>query len=65
MSNDINSLLYERAREMCDYWEGTPRADVIRQDIKNNDLESMFKHVIDAEAEASRKEFYAEGNDVE
>lgn len=43
---------------MCDYWEGTPLAEAIRNDIKTNDLEAMFQHVSEAEAEAAIQEFH-------
>lgn len=59
MSQEYNERLLERAAEMIDYWEGTPMARVLENDIKANDLEQLNVHVFQAEGEASREEFYA------
>lgn len=57
MSSSVNTLLFERAAEMIDYWPGTLHADLIEQDLTMNDLSSLEYHVSNAEAEASRQEF--------
>jgi hypothetical protein len=62
MSNTTNDLLFERAAEMVDYWEGTLHAKVIHLAMETGDLDLLRQHVVEAEAEASRQEMY--GGDV-
>lgn len=57
MSNDTNLNLYERAAEMIDCWPGTVIAEVIEADIERGDLEALYEHVCQAEAQAAQEEF--------
>lgn len=50
MSNNINSQLFERAAECISYFEGKLPAKLIQKDLDNNDLESLFQHVKEAES---------------
>jgi hypothetical protein len=59
MSNPINDLLFGRAAEMIDYFEGKLPAKLIEKDLELNDLDSLYKHVRDAEALASQEEHEA------
>lgn len=58
MSTQVNTDLLERAKEMADYWVGTPIQRVIDEYIKTNELDLLRKTVIEAEALASQEEFY-------
>ncbi len=49
MSNNINTELFERAAECISYFEGKLPAELIQKDLDNNDLESLFQHVKEAE----------------
>lgn len=62
MSNNVNSIWFDRAAEMISYWEGKLPAQLIQQDLDNDDLENMQYHILQAEAEASRLEFAQEPN---
>lgn len=57
MSTDINGQLFERAADMIDYFEGKLPAQVIEQDLANNDLEELALHVAEAESIVSQEEF--------
>jgi len=57
MSEEVNTLLLERAAEMLDYYEGTTIAKVIQADLDRDDLESLYMHVCKAEAQAAQEEF--------
>lgn len=59
MSTEVNTQLMERAASMIDYFEGKLPAELIEKDLELNDLDSLYKHVHEAEAEASRQEHYA------
>ncbi len=54
MSTDINEQLFERAADMIDYFEGKLPAQVIEQDLANNDLEELALHVAEAESIVSQ-----------
>lgn len=58
MSNHTNTDLYERAVYMIDYFQDKLPAQLIESDIANNDLELLQRHIVEAEAEAARQEFY-------
>lgn len=58
MSNLVNDELFNRAAEMIDYFEGKLPAQLIEQALGSNDLDSLRKYVLEAEAEASRQEFF-------
>lgn len=62
MSNEINTLLLERASEMITMFEGKLPAQVIEQDLVREDLEALNTHVCEAEALAAQNEI--EGSDV-
>lgn len=53
MSSITNTSWLERAAECIDYFEGKLPAQLIEQDLNSNDLESLQKHVLQAEAEIS------------
>lgn len=57
MSNNVNSILFDRATEVITYFEGKLPAKMLEEDIKNNDLTSLEKHVTDLEAEIAIQEF--------
>lgn len=57
MSSQVNSVLFSRAADCIDYFEGKLPAQLIEQDLKFNDLESLQRHVLLAEAEMSIEEF--------
>ena len=57
MSNNVNSLLYDRANEVITYFEGKLPAKILEQDIKNNDLEALQAHVAEMEAQIAIQEF--------
>lgn len=58
MSNNVNTRLFERAAEVCTYFEGTDIELAIDNLIKNNDLDQLYYLVNECEAEMSRQEFY-------
>lgn len=58
MSHSVNTSLFERAAEMITYFEGKLPAQVLEQDLDNNDLGALFAHTIEAESEAARQEFH-------
>lgn len=66
MSNYANTLLYERAAEMIDFWTGTPWADAIEAATNRGNLDNLHIVVCDAEAEAARQEIHGfnEATDV-
>lgn len=45
MSNEENDKLLERAHELIDVWEGTLTAEILRADIRRNDLEALQGHI--------------------
>lgn len=57
MSNLSNTILMERAADVIDYFEGKIIAKIIETDLDRNDLESLEKHVNEAEAEIAIQEF--------
>lgn len=61
MSLTINSIWLERAAACIDYFEGKLPAQLIEQDLDNNDMEELQHHVMLAEAEMSI-EYFAPGN---
>lgn len=48
MSEEINTRLLEEAAFMVDYFEGTPIARVLEQDLESNDLEALAVHMREA-----------------
>lgn len=60
MSNQTNDKLLEEAQMLIDYWEGTLHAEILRNDIENNDLENLFYHVDDARHEMLGLEYNPE-----
>lgn len=58
MSNTVNSLLIERAKEVCQFFEGTDIETAILNNLEKGDLEIVESLVSNAEAEISRQEFY-------
>lgn len=61
MSDFINSELLERAAVCINYFESKMPATLIEQDLASNDMESLRRHVLVAEAEMSI-EYFAPGN---
>jgi hypothetical protein len=45
MSNLVNDRLLESAYQAIDEWEGTTWAEILRNDIKHNDLEALYNHL--------------------
>jgi hypothetical protein len=62
VSNQVNTDLLERARDIADYWTGTLWEKTIDDLIKRNELEQLREIVIKAEAEAAMQEIH--GHDV-
>lgn len=58
MSNNINSVLFDRASEMITYFEGKLPAKVIEADLDRNDLEALQVHVANAEAVAAQEQMH-------
>ena len=56
MSNKVNTDLLERAKDMADYWVGTPIQRVIDECIKRDDLEGLQRYVAEAEGLAAQEE---------
>lgn len=50
MSTEVNTLLFERAAEQIDRWEGTIMAKMIEYDLETEDLDQLSVHVSEAEA---------------
>lgn len=59
MSHGVNIALFERAAEMVDYFVGKAPARMIETDLMRNDLKSLERHVVEAEAIASQNEMEA------
>lgn len=57
MSTESVTRLYERAAEAIDYWGDTLIAQVIEQDLERQDLEALYQHVCEAEAQSAEQEF--------
>lgn len=57
MSNNINTILLERAADMIDYWDNTVQSKILEQLVEANDLEALVVEVAKAEAMASQQEF--------
>ena len=58
MSTEVNTQLMERAASMIDYFEGKLPAELIEKDLELNDLDSLYKHVHEAESLASKENYY-------
>ena len=58
MSNQTNDILFERAAEMIDYFQGKLPARLIEQDLEHDDLEALAEHVNQAEGLAAQQEMY-------
>lgn len=59
MSEQINTLLLERAAEAIDYFGDTTIGKILQGDIDRNDLEILVVHVALAEAQMAQNEFEA------
>lgn len=57
MSNTTNEKLLLEAHELIEYWEGTTHADLMRNDIKMNDLEELQAHVDEARHQMLSREY--------
>jgi len=62
MSNLENEQLFERAAECISYFENKLPAELIQQDLDHDDLDSLYRHVVQAEAQMAQLEFNATGD---
>lgn len=60
MSNATNEKLLLEAQELIEYWEGTAHADLMRCDIKMNDLEALQAHADEARHQMLSREYQPE-----
>ena len=58
MSNDVNTILCERAAEQMEYWAGTMWERIIQRDLDTDDWEALRYHVVLAEKEMALQEDY-------
>lgn len=58
MSHPVNDLLFERAADMVDYWQGTEKAQLILDALDSNDLDKVQYIVNKLEGEAAIREFH-------
>jgi len=56
VSLEQNTILYEKAAEIMDYWVGTMWERVIQADLDRDDLEALAYHVAHAAAEMAIQE---------
>ena len=45
MSNTTNDQLYDRARDLADYWAGTLHEKLLVEYTKTNNLDALYKQV--------------------
>lgn len=57
MSHTSNDLLLERAAEVKTYFEGTVTEKVIDRLVETNDLDELYRLVVNLEADIARQEF--------
>lgn len=57
MSTEANTQLLERAKEVCTYFEGTAREDVILRAIEDGNLGKLMIEVKQGEDEIMRQEY--------
>lgn len=50
MSNSINTVIIEEARQFQEDFIGTYMAKALEDDIENNDLESLQAHLVECRA---------------
>lgn len=56
MSFINNELLYDRAREVMEYFTNTMWERVIQRDLDSDDLEALAHHIKEAEAQMRHEE---------
>lgn len=57
MSSEPNTILLERAAACIEYFESKMPAQLIEEDLSHKDMESLQRHVAQAEAEMSAQHF--------
>lgn len=62
VSNLANTELLESAAELIDYFEDKLPAKLLEQDIRENDMDALAQHVMEARAAQSDIEFNPEGD---
>jgi hypothetical protein len=58
MSVEVNTELLERAADMITMFEGKLIAQTLENDLGRQDFDALLAHTLEAEAMASRQEFY-------
>lgn len=53
MSNQVNTLLIEEAKELSEFWTGTMHQAILDNLIESNDLEALHEAVLKARQDAS------------
>lgn len=56
MSNLVNDQLYDRARDLADYWAGTLHEKLLVDYVNKKDLEGLYKQVLVSEQAMRERE---------
>lgn len=56
MSNNVNTILFERARDLQEYFTGQVQERILDRDMEAGDLEALKMHVAEYEAERMLQE---------